>query len=424
MPSIATFIYLINAKLTQILIESPTSKDRFIRHRGDYLESEVNILFEKMFNNTKVYNYLYYNIFEDGEDKRCELDHLIIYDTNIFIIESKSGKFSDPARRGAFGSFKEEIRDNIEYAFKQAKRTKDYILSTENPTFYEANGEVADLNIDKHKILRWFLINTTLDDFGDVATKLNLLKDIGIYSYDEYPWSVNLNDLLKVFLFLNQPSQFVHYLHRRLVISNNENKTNVFAFYELDYLWHYLNHNIFFEEEKKAFIFLETGGKKLLNDALIKGEDITKYKQKMPKLLEKFLEGLEVIKTDGYTEVALNIYDLSMESRELLVKAYETSLEKYNVVKKPIESFIETDKVVFHYNVMSKEEYNYEQWRAKVYVRNYQLKNKKIISFLKFIESDKEHNCDKYLLIDKSEFKVDEEMEMLSKKIGLIPKVD
>ncbi|RHW36682.1 NERD domain-containing protein [Lysinibacillus yapensis] len=417
LPCMTTLYYELAPKLTEALINNQATKDKFLKKRGDYLEEEVNNYFARVFPNSKLYNSLYYKVIEDGIEKRCELDHLIIYDTNVFIVESKSGKFSKPARRGAYNSFKQEVQESIEYAFKQAKRTKNYIFDNEIPIFTDENGTEITVNINKDLVINWFLINVTLENFGEVATNLSTLNDIGIYEYNEYPWSVNLNDLEKIYEYLKHPSQFIHYIYRRLQ-SNNSQTNKVLAFYELDFLYHYLNHNIYFEDEEKAIIFLETGGNEVLNNAITDKEDLSKYQQYMPLEILQVIEELENKRPLGYSEIILNIYELSKEGREDFINAFKKGIEDYKNVNKEIEIILESENLLSHIFIAEKKNFDTEKWKGLTHLRFYQARYKKMVCFIKYMDEDEEKLFNGFMILSEKEWREDPEIEMISAKLG------
>lgn len=417
-PCLTTLYYELAPKFMEVLIKNESTKDKFLKKRGDYLEGEVNNFFARVFPHSTIYSSLYYYVNEDGINKRCELDHLIIYDTNVFIIESKSGKFSNPAKRGAYVSFKGEVQESIEYAFEQAKRTNDYIFKNEIPVFTDEKGNEIPVNINKELVLNWFLINVTLENFGEVATNLSTLNDIGIYKFNEYPWSVNLNDLEKIYEFLKHPSQFIHYIYRR-VKSNNSKSNKIVVFYELDYLYHYLNHNIYFDDREREVIILETGGDEVLNNAIIKGEDLSKYQQTIPPELIRMIEKLENYRPLGYSEIILNIYELSHEGRGNLTNAFNKGIEEYKRAEKEIEIILDSEKILYHLYFSETNKFDVEKWDGLTQLRYYQGKYKKMLCFVKFIDDKSEEEVfNNFMLLEGQEWEMDPVIEEISSQIG------
>jgi hypothetical protein len=216
--------------------------------RADCLEEKALKYFEQLLPNAKVYHKLFYQMEENGQNKRLETDGLILYDNNLFILEGKAGTLSLSARRGGLERMKKDAADLIDSAYSQALRTKKYIESTENPCFEYENGSKALTIQDKNKIENVFLVNVTLESLGDLSTSLNSLKRLNLIQGREWPWSVFINDLRVIVEILESPSQFLVFLKRRVRV-NDFPQFNVSD--ELDFLMFYLREGLYFEEVNK-----------------------------------------------------------------------------------------------------------------------------------------------------------------------------
>ena len=115
----------------------------FIKKRGKILEIYALELFKKMLPRSEIYHDLFYEIVENGKTKRPQTDGLVIYDNILFIIEAKSNLLPISARRGSIKSIDDSISEIIDNAYHQAKRTKKFIIESENPKFEYENGNEA-----------------------------------------------------------------------------------------------------------------------------------------------------------------------------------------------------------------------------------------------------------------------------------------
>ena len=298
--------------------------DSYQKFKGNYLEMEVINTFKSILPKCKTYDSLYYYVKDDeGNDKQCELDALIIYDNNIFLIESKSGLFKVPARRGAIKALGTAIYENIEYAFEQASRAKDYIKENQVVKFFNAdNSEKLSFNSGDYSNI--YLINTTLENFGEVATSIHRFKSIGLYKYNEFPWSVNINDLKIISDFIEFPSQFIHYIHRRLKINNDiSHYYDIMSSDELDLFGHYLDSNLFYDDMEENVVLVIPDYSQFYNEyyyAKKTGKSTEEFKQIMDVNFKRILLDLEKLNQHGYTDIVIKLLDLDGDTRKQIVE--------------------------------------------------------------------------------------------------------
>ncbi|WP_176523978.1 YecA family protein [Bacillus cereus] len=297
--------------------------------KGNYLEDEAIKIFSSILPTATVFKSLYYHADDNqGETRRYELDTLLIYDSNLFLIESKSGTISTPARRGAFGRLKRTIQENIEYAFSQADRAKRYIYESEKPIFFDSNGKEV-IRIDKENYTNIFLINVTLENFGLLATRLNTLQKIGVYKYQEYPWSVNINDLKIIRDFIEFPTQFIHYVHRRLKVDNKlENTSDISSADEIDLFAHYLETNLNYDNVQEYDCIFIDDYSSYFNSYYLGERDKEKIKQDMPPLFKQIILELESTGESGYTQIIIKLLEMDGKSRKDFEKFYNQVVNK------------------------------------------------------------------------------------------------
>jgi hypothetical protein len=170
-PSPSSLLWVMQSVFENEMKNDSKQWEKYQRQKGKYLESEVASEFKKIFPKATIHQSLFYKVIKDGVLKTFELDGLVIYDTNIILVESKSGVFSENARYGGVKRLERVIKDNIENAFEQANRARDYINNIEISVFYDEKGNEL-LRIEQANYYRIFLINLTLHNFGEVTTML------------------------------------------------------------------------------------------------------------------------------------------------------------------------------------------------------------------------------------------------------------
>lgn len=225
------------------------------KHKAKFLEDESVRLFQKILPQCKIYNSLYY--YPEGNTSGCELDAIALYDNIIILIEAKSGIYTRPAKRGGLLRLEKDIQKNIEYAYLQGSRTKQYIIDSKEAIFYEKNNKSKEvLRVSGEKYKHIFIINTTLDYFAELGIDLYKLRNLGIYKEEEFPWTLCLSDLEVISDFMDFPNQFIYYMMIRTKINNTLSDTNyVKLLYELDLLAMYKLENTekFNQYECEAF---------------------------------------------------------------------------------------------------------------------------------------------------------------------------
>lgn len=92
------------------IIPPQKQQKNYYKLKGEYLESKSLKLFEEIMPDCRVYENLKYGIDD-------EVDGIIIYDSNLFIIESKSNKFTLEAQQGNVDRIKRNTKDIVEKAY-------------------------------------------------------------------------------------------------------------------------------------------------------------------------------------------------------------------------------------------------------------------------------------------------------------------
>lgn len=214
------------------------------KRRAEYLENKALEYLKNILPGAKAYGKLYYYIEESGKTNRVETDGLILYDENLFIIEAKAGSLSTSARRGGLKRMKKNIGELIDDAYQQALRTKQYIINTPEPSFEFKDRTKAVCIKDKDKFRNIYLLNITLQNLGQLSTQLNALKSLSLIRGKEWPWSVFINDLRVISELIEFPSEFLHFLQRRIRANDYPQFRTID---ELDFLMFYFYEGLYFE---------------------------------------------------------------------------------------------------------------------------------------------------------------------------------
>lgn len=215
------------------------------KKRAEYLENKALEYLKNILPGAEVFGNLFYSITENGVKKRPETDGLILFDENLFIIEAKAGKFSKSAKRGDLKRMKENVTKLIDSAYKQALRTKQYIDDAPEPVFKHEDGSIAVIIKDKDKYKNIYLFNITLQNLAPLSTRLNSLRSLNLVVGKEWPWSVFINDLRVISELIEFPSEFLHFLQRRIKVNDYP---QFYTTDELDFLMVYFREGLYFED--------------------------------------------------------------------------------------------------------------------------------------------------------------------------------
>lgn len=220
------------------LIPANKQSKQYYSKKGDYLEDKSLELFQSILPNSEAYINLKYGVDD-------EVDGLIIYDNNIFIIEAKSNKFVLGAKKGNTDKIKRNTKDIIEKAYQQAIRAKNYIESNEVSEFRDKKTKKVLLQIDKSKINNIYMINTTLEPLMHITANLNSLERFGFVQGEDWIWSVYLNDLRIIAEIIESPTEFLLYLERRIKFNDYP---QIKTMEEIDIFGYFLNNGLYFED--------------------------------------------------------------------------------------------------------------------------------------------------------------------------------
>ena len=319
---------------------------KYQEHKANYLEEETLKIFKNTLPNSNIYQSLYYKI--DGQ--RYELDGLVVYDSNILLIEAKSGIYHKSARRGGIKRLEKNIYENIEFAFEQANRCRNYILNCNEIIFEDEKGnEIVNIKQDLYQNI--FILNVTLEHFSELSIDLYQLRELNLYKSNEFPWSVTLSDLAIISEFIKFPTQFIHYILFRTRFNNVLNKNdNIKLTYELDLLGLYLT-----EESQTAEEYLiedididnliinmmlntEYNSNCLILDyskifnkyynSIQQGNDIDTIEKYINPEIYNMVRQVEGYDTYGYSNFALKFLDLSIEEQEKLIEYIEKACSR------------------------------------------------------------------------------------------------
>lgn len=273
-------------------------------HRSNYLENKIEDIVKSRFPEAITISGLKWQI----ENVEYETDLITFIDSQIIIIEAKSGKISDTAMRGAPKRLQRDLDELLIEPSIQSLRLKNLLLELiANPQKSDPIREKLPVDLAKiHKVHR---VSVSLEDFATIQANIKNISDTGWLPENFEPCpTFCLGDFQTIFDILEHPVQIIHYIQQRKILEQNVKYMGD----ELDLLGWYIEtlFNIpnFGDEFSQIMV---TGSSKVVDkyyNGKDRGLEVEKPKAKLHLLFEKILVQLEQRKTERWTEIGVILH--------------------------------------------------------------------------------------------------------------------
>jgi hypothetical protein len=188
-------------------------ENRYVRERNSFTKSRATTLdtlavghLATLLPGAQAFTNLFYEEFE--------VDGLVIFESNAFVVEGKAKPISVQGKRGDLTRLRCDIGHSVEEALRQGVRAADYLRSDSDAVFADEQGNEA-VRIAPGTIDNIVIVNATLHELGGHATQLPRLQTLGLFSDGQYPWSIFINDLRVIAETSDNVAVFLHYLRWR-----------------------------------------------------------------------------------------------------------------------------------------------------------------------------------------------------------------
>jgi len=265
--------------------------------------------------------------YPDGKEL-CDV--LVLFDRYVLVFQDKTKRMRYESLVGKdIEKLKEDISKGIRNAFDQAIKAKNY-LESDKPVKIKVKG--GQIVVDSRQISNIYPISVTLDSYQNFATRFSNTNSIlKVFEKDKYPWSISLSNLGTITEIIDSPAQFLHYIHRRLIVE----KTTFRLFAdEIDLMGLYLSRGLYFEDGKFAKIDgASFSGFSAEIDKYIFEKHQTSLKavkphQKSPDGFDAYLSAISELNTPYKTDCVIRLLDLSYKGRENFVKSVVSLKDK------------------------------------------------------------------------------------------------
>jgi hypothetical protein len=310
-------LHMIMENITLQLIPVNKRSKIYNSKKGVYLEDKSLEYFQKLLPTAKIYKNLKYN--QDDE-----VDGIVIYDNNIFIVEAKSNKFTLDAKKGSLSRIKKNTSDIIDKAYQQAIRAKKYILSNSTIEFRDNKKNIV-LTIDDTSNKNIFMINTTLEPLGNITTNLNSLKRFGFIEGKDWIWSVYINDLRIIAEIIESPTEFLVYLERRIRLNDYE---QIHMMEEIDIFGFFLHNGLYFDDidfPKENYMMNLVGFTESIDKYFLSQENTKIHKDSKPSYFmkcstNKIISSIELSTKDNFSVLSKFILSYDGINQDEIIK--------------------------------------------------------------------------------------------------------
>lgn len=193
----------------RVLMKTPYWQ-AYQKQRGTYLIRTTLKYLADLLPGATTHESLYYPL-PTGEE--TELDGIVLFDRYAFLIEAKAGSLG-AARRGGPQKIKSQLDGLVGDAVNQVVRARNYIHQSDRPIFKLKTGET--IIFDRQRYTETVLMTVTLDALDIFTAEMYQMRDIGVVTTHDLPWSVALTNLRCISEIIARPFEFTHYLRWRL----------------------------------------------------------------------------------------------------------------------------------------------------------------------------------------------------------------
>ncbi len=189
---------------------------RYQKRKAGWLENKVITCLSTIFPSHCIYRNLTYPDPDKAESSTAELDAAVLWGPFLVLVESKAKQFRLESQLGDVGRLRSDIKANVEDAFDQARRAARFVHEVASPIFVESSSG-RQLAVQTDRIRRIYLVTVSQHLLSDLATRLSMFQDLGLFQDGEYPLSISIADLETVTQFCDGPDVFLHYIEKRLL---------------------------------------------------------------------------------------------------------------------------------------------------------------------------------------------------------------
>ena len=231
------------------MITDPDYGDRAAQNRGLFVEEMAHSLLCRPFGDQNTLCAI--TVHKSKEEEATDIDVLAICGNRALIVQAKSKRLTELSRLGNDDQIKNDFEKAIQSAYDQGIIARTAILSP-GSILTNKTGERISLNED---IKEAYIICVLSDDYPALLLQTDcFLKKPA--SNSPSPLALNLLDLDVLVHYLEDPYDFLFYVHQRTSLA-----ANIMAVHELDLLGFHLNQKLFIQDNGEVLFVGGSFGK-------------------------------------------------------------------------------------------------------------------------------------------------------------------
>ncbi len=286
------------------------------RCRGEFLEAETERLFRRALPGAEIHRGVVWA--DPLTGVRYETDLLVLVDSGAIVVESKSGRLGDKARRGAEYSLRDEVAELVAAPATQANRFLAFLREQPGPHALRTKSG-HEVTVDGAALTWTAALTATLEWNAIHRLRWSDLRDEELVPPALAPVPViAVADLECVLHLLRGPCETAHYLRRRAQVELAPGYGGT----ELDLLAFYLDDGF---DHRAAARQPWPGGL----DGRFKAVDgylsswfarrpAAKPRRRLTKMWQRVIQWLESKKPHGWLEIGCALLDLTLADQERL----------------------------------------------------------------------------------------------------------
>jgi hypothetical protein len=323
-PILGLFISHCTELLEALFSENKELTAKYEKRRAKYLEAEVERLLREALPSATFWPGLIWH--DPVEDKLYENDLLLAIDGHFLVIEAKSGKLLDVARRGGSESLTDNLNDLVVAPAVQSQRFAMFLECNRSVHRLEDQDQRIHV-VDTSGLRSVSRLSVTLEQLGMLSAEWPRLREAGFISEDvQLAPTMSVAQLETVLDVLDSESERLHYLRQRAVFEESQ---PYFA-EELDLLAHYVERGfpIADRSEGQAPLLLY-GRSQVLHPFVTQeyyGKQVPRPSRPFAPFWKTMLHRLETEHEPGWIELSDVLLRFSIDEQEAVEKGLKTIL--------------------------------------------------------------------------------------------------
>jgi len=301
---------------------------RYQKHKSKWVENKAIDYLKRIFPDSAVYQTLDYPDLSKNDGSTTELDIAVKWVPFLVIVEIKAKQFRLESQMGDAAKLRSDLKANIEDAHKQALRAIEYVNSAAEVTFNERYAG-RTLTVIKDDIYKVFPVSISLHQLAFISAQLDKTKEFGLFSDDDYPFSVAISDFDLLTRTCNTPDVLLHYMEKRISMINDSedyhgDEIDLFA----AYLDSRLHRSSFIKPGEKFTMMAFTGYPSKFDQLMMhdRGEDVEcpDIRLAVPSEIDNLLRELRQRDDKGARLISFALLDLD----NALLNAIDLTISK------------------------------------------------------------------------------------------------